>query len=231
MKIYLFILAFLFNLTITAQESPEKWDYWLVLSNRVNVDGGEKWRYTHDFQWRANNNVKSLNVIFYETSFFYSPNRKWDLVPDLRISSFSNREEIRPGLALIRKQFWGKDSSNINNSFAHQLKYQADINKFETRHAFRYVLFYNHKINEKIFIGALGGGLYRWGKHFSGVEMIRFGGNFGFIFNEYNTFVFTQAIGIENNGINITYAFFPMMQLTIRVKKDYKYKEALIFSF
>lgn len=231
MKAYLFILAFLFSLFVTAQEIDEKWDYWLVLSNRVNIDGGEKWRHTHDFQWRANNNVKSLNVIFYEAAFFYSPNRKWDFVPDLRISSYANREEIRPGFALIRKQFWGKDSSNINNSFAHQLKYQADINKFESRHAFRYVLFYTHKINEKIFIGALAGGLYRWGKHFTGIEMIRFGGNFGLIFNEYNTFVFTQAIGIENNGINITYAFFPMMQLTIRVKKDYKYKEALIFSF
>lgn len=42
------------------EDAIDYWDHWFVLSNKVQVDGGETWRHSHDLQWRANNNVKSL---------------------------------------------------------------------------------------------------------------------------------------------------------------------------
>ena len=234
---YAFNITIFFNFVLVlpalSQKESEidKWDHWLVLSNKVNVDAGIKLKHTHDFQWRANNNIKSLEQIFYEGALIYSPNRKWDIVPDFRISSKPTEFEYRPGFGLTRKMFWGRDSLHQFNSISHQIKYQADITTKEIRHGVRYILFFNHRVSEKIIIGALGGGFYRWSEEFDGFQFFRFGGSIAFIFNEHNTVSIIEAIGVENNGDYITYAHFPMVQLTVRVKKNYKYKEALIFSF
>jgi len=213
------------------EEEVDHWDHWFVLSNKVIVDGGEKWRHSHDLQIRLNNNVRSLERIMYEGAFTYSPNRKWDIVPDFRISNKPTEFEYRPGLGVVRKMYWGKDSVVQGNSLAHQIKYQADITSRETQHGVRYIVFYNHLVNDKFIIGGLGGGFYRWSENFTGIQFIRVGASFSWIFNEHNTLSIIEAIGFENRGEYLTYANFPMIQLIIRAKKDYKYRETLIFSF
>lgn len=138
---------------------------------------------------------------------------------------------MRPGLGFIHKTFWGKDTAFQRNIFAQQIKYQADISSDETKHGLRYIVFYNYVVNDKFIIGGLGGGLYRWSDDFNGIQFIRVGASFSWIFNEHNTLSIIEAIGFENRGEYWTYAHFPMVQLIIRVKKDYKYRETLIFSF
>tara|TARA_B100000809_G_C15133504_1_gene529499 strand:+ start:3173 stop:3874 length:702 start_codon:yes stop_codon:yes gene_type:complete len=233
MKKCIFLL-FLFLLTLTGfsqEEEIDYWDHWFILSNKVQFDGGEKWRHSHDFQWRANDNVKSLERIFYEGAFIYSPNSKWDLFPDLRISSKPTEIELRPGFGVSRKTYWGGDSLRKGHSLVQQLKYQSDITANEVQHGIRYILFYNYFLSEKVLIGALGGGFYRWSAEFSGAQFYRVGGSISFLFNDYNTLSIIEAIGFENQGAYWTYAHFPMVQLTIRIRKNYKYRETMIFSF
>lgn len=230
-RIILIALLLIFSNLFAQEDEAGSWDHWFVLSNKVNVDGGEKWRHSHDLQIRLNDNARSLDRMMYEGAFTYSPNRKWDIVPDFRISNKPTEFEYRPGFGIIRKMFWGRDSTLQRNSFAQQLKWQADITQRETQHAVRYILFYNHIVNKKLVLGAIGGGVYRWSENFTGIQFYRVGASMGFIFNEHNTLTIIEAIGFENRGDYWSYAHFPMVQLTVRIKKDYKYREAQIFSF
>lgn len=228
---YLLILLFSNALFSQNQEEIDYWDHWLVLSNRVQVDGGEKWRHSHDLQFRANNDLGSLDRIFYEGAFFYSPNKKWDIVPDFRISRKPTEMEYRPGFGLSKKMFWGGDSLLKKHSLVHQIKYQTDITTEEAKHGLRYILFYNYFASKKVLLGAFGGGFYRWSAEFTGMQFYRAGLNISFLFNEYNTLSILEAIGFENQGDYWSYAHFPMLQLVVRIKKNYKYRETMIFSF
>ena len=230
MRYLLTLLCFLSFLRLAAQEEVDEWDSWFMQSVKVNVDGGEDWRYSFDLQWRAKNNSRTLDRVLLEGAYYYSPNKKWDIVPDLRVSKEHTEIEYRPGLGVVRKMYWGTDGV-MRNSLSHQIKYQADINPAGVQHGLRYILFYNYVVNPKFFVGGVAGGFYRWSDAFNGIQFVRTGFSGSYVFNEYNTVTLLNAIGFENRGDQWTYSYNLLLGLTIRIKNDYKFREPEIFSF
>jgi hypothetical protein len=114
-----------------------------------------------------------------------------------------------------------------------QAKYQLDIDgKGNVRHGVRYVLTYNRIINENFIVSGLLGPFYRWSKEFTGIEFVRGGPVFTYVFDAAHTLSFAPLFGAGNLGDNgWAYSFTPMVQLIIRVNKDYKYVPAKYINF
>ena len=147
--IFLFIFgAFQLN----AQEDLDgTWDHWIVMGNKLNFTNGSNWRHSHEIQWRANDNWNELDRVFYETVWSYTPNAKWEVVPDLRISKLGNEGgvEVRPGIGIVRKFYTKSIGKNqVPGQWVHQIKWQADIQD-EFKQGLRYVLTYSRVFSEK----------------------------------------------------------------------------------
>ncbi len=213
-------------------EPVDMWDHWFVMGNKVVFGGQNKIKHSHEIQWRANNNLQSLDRIMYEGVFTYSPNSHWEIVPDLRMSIISGGIEWRPGFGIILKNYLGKPEQKFKTQLVHQVKWQADIFD-EFKNGLRYMLSLSHIVNEHFIVTGLGGAFYRWSNDFTGLQFIRTGIGLSYVFDKMHSISFIDAIGFENRGpeIGITYAHFPMVQLIIRVNKNYKYLPAKYINF
>lgn len=220
-----------------AQDETEvdKWDNTLYFGNKVVFGGVEEFKHSHELQWRAEDNLNAMDQFFYEGVFTYSPNRKWELVPDFRITKKPYQMEYRPGIGVIRKQFFGLDSeSGITGQLVHQAKYQADITSDgEVKHGLRYVVTYNHFLSEKVILTGLAGPFWRFSENFSGLQFIRGGVGATIIFDHVHTLSLINAFGMEdrNDGQGWYGSWIPIIQLVIRVNKDYRYVPASYINF
>lgn len=79
----------------------------------------------------------------------------------------------------------------------------------------------------------IGGAFYRWSDDFTGLQFVRTGIGLSYVFDKMHSITFIDAIGFENRGLETgwTYAHFPMVQLIIRVRKDYKYMPAKYINY
>ena len=116
----------------------------------------------------------------------------------------------------------------------HQVKYQMDIDtKGNFRQGVRYVVTYNHIVNEKLILSGLVGPFYRWSEDFTGVEFVRGGPVVTYIFDKQHTIALAPLFGAGNLGGDNgwAYSFTPMVSLIIRVGKEFKYVPAKYINF
>lgn len=224
----LFFLAS-FNSSGQTTEPTDPWDYWFIMGNKVVFGGVNHWKNSNEIQWRADNNLQSLNTLMFETVLTYSPNSHWEIVPDLRFSVRSNQTQWRPGFGIVRKDYFGEKVHQL----VHQVKWQADIGTLNTTQAIRYAPAYNVVINHKHVVGGIAALLYQWGNEYDNrLTFIRFGPTYALIFDKVHTLSIVPAFGLENLGNNEWVgSFTPIVQLIIRVNKNYKYKPARYINF
>lgn len=206
------------------------WDNWLIMGNKVVFGGANQYKHSHEIQWRADNNLTTLNTLLYEAVFTYSPNSHWEIVPDFRYSLKPTRREIRLGFGIVRKDYVGKGVTQI----AQQLKWQGDFkSEGDYTMAIRYVPSISHVINDKYIVGGLVAAVYQWGPSFPpSIAFVRAGPTFGMIFDQVHTLSIVPAFGLENFGeYGWAGSFTPIVQLIIRVNKDYKYLPARYINF
>ena len=233
----LFIISFgIFLLTNSipteAQTTPPdtSWDNWLIMGNKVVFGGQNEFKHSHEIQWRADNDLTSLNTLLYEAVFTYSPNVHWEVTPDIRYSLKPTKREIRVGLGVVRKDYVGKGITQI----AQQVKWQGDFkSEGDYTMAMRYVPSISHIIQDKYIVGGLVAAVYQWGPSFTpSIAFIRAGPTFGIIFDNVHTLNFVPAFGAENfREYGWAYSFTPIVQLIIRVNKNYKYLPARYINF
>lgn len=228
----LLFAALLFSQGSVAQttEPVDPWDYWFIMGNKVVFGGVNHWKNSHEIQWRADNNLQSLNTLMYETVVTYSPDTHWEIVPDLRFSVRSNQTQVRPGFGIVRKDYFGEKIHQL----VHQVKWQADISsEFPTTQALRYAPSYNVVIKDKHVVGGILAVLYQWGSDYDNrLTFVRFGPTYALIFDKVHTLSIVPAFGLENLGNNEWIgSFTPIVQLIIRVNKQYKYKPARYINF
>lgn len=236
MKFSILLLLFLgFSyLTYSQTDEVDRWDNTLYFGNKIVFGGVKKIKHSHEVQWRAKDNLNALDVIFYEGILTYSPNKKWEIAPDFRLSKEPGAIEYRPGFGIVRKHFFGKSEENVFKSqLVQQLKYQADLKNGELRHGLRYVLTYNFMASEKLILTGLVGPFWRFSEDFTGLQYLRAGVGTTFIFDKAHTLTLINAIGMENrgDGEGPYGSWIPIVQLTIRVNKDYKYTPASYINF
>ena len=136
--------------------SIDRWDNWFLLGNKLAFGGKNSIRHSHELQWRVDNNMRSLNVWYYEGVLTYSPNAVWEVVPDFRASIQPDKTDFRFGLGLVRKNYLGTVESKYKKQLVQQLKYQMDIDsKGDLRHGVRLVFTYNQIINDNFIISGL----------------------------------------------------------------------------
>lgn len=211
-------------------EPDTSWDNWLIMGNKVVFGGQNQYKHSHEIQWRADNNLTTLNTLLYEAVFTYSPNSHWEIVPDFRYSLKPTRRETRLGFGIVRKDYVGKGITQI----AQQVKWQIDLkSEGDYTMALRYVPSISHVINDKYVVGGLIAAVYQWGPSFPpSIAFIRAGPTFGLIFDKVHTLSFVPAFGLENFGeYGWAGSFTPIVQLIIRVNKDYKYLPARYINF
>lgn len=214
----------------TTEEPDTSWDNWLIMGNKVVFGGTDQFKHSHEVQWRADNNLTSLNTLLYEAVFTYSPNSQWEIVPDFRYSLKPTKREIRLGFGVVRKDYIGEGITQI----AQQLKWQGDFKtEGDYTMALRYVPSISHIINDEYIVGGLLAAVYQWGPSFSAsIAFIRAGPTFAMIFDNVHTLSIVPAFGAENFGeYGWAYSFTPIVQLIIRVNKDYKYLPARYINF
>ncbi|WP_282038864.1 hypothetical protein [Saccharicrinis aurantiacus] len=216
-----------------SQNEIDRWDNWLILGNKIVFGGDKDYRHSHELQWRVDNNMQNLDQWFYEGVFTYTPNKNWEVVPDFRASVQSDRLDFRLGLGAVNKQYLGSGENGFNSQFVTQTKYQLDFdNKNNVRHGIRIVFSYNYIYSKKLLIGGLVGPFYRWSENFTGIEFIRGGPTFTYIFDEIHTIAFAPLFGAGNIKPNgWAYSFTPMISIIFRVNKDYKYIPAKYINF
>ncbi len=242
-KTLILIFLFITSLVSWAQEvidpfdggAIDRWDNWLIMGNKIVFGGQDDYKHSHEIQWRADENISQLNTLFYEGVLTYSPSQKWEIVPDFRISRRPNRWEFRPGLGVVRKDFFGKDKDHLW-AIAQQVKWQGDFKTegFGTTQAIRYVPSISYVISKKYVVGGLAAALFQWGDGEDiTLRFIRAGGSFGIVFDEVHTLNITPAFGAEylNKDDGWVYSFTPIIQLILRVNKDYKYIPARYINF
>ncbi len=209
-------------------EPIDKWDNQLFFSNKAVWSKGN-WRYSGEFQIRLYENTKRLNSYLMEGVATYMPNAKWEIVPDLRFTVQETRNELRPGIGAIYKQFFG---SKFKNQLAHQMKYQADIEfGTELRSGFRYILFHNIAFNDQLIMTSAAGLFYRWSDAFNGVQFGRAMTGLGYSSDKQHLLSLSYFIGFENGKNDISYIGGPIVQLIIRFSDEYKYVPAKYISF
>jgi hypothetical protein len=232
-KIILAVFLLLISLLQINAQEIDRWDNWFLLGNKLVFGGQNNIKHSHELQWRVDNNMRSLNVWYYEGVFTYSPNAKWEVVPDFRASIKPDKTDFRFGFGLVRKNNMGNEGSSVNQQLVQQLKYQLDIDgNGNVRHGVRFVATYNRIISEKFVVSGLIGPFYRWSEEFTGIEFVRGGPVFTYIFNTQHTLAFAPLFGAGNiKPDGWAYSFTPMVSLIIRINKDYKYVPAKYINF
>jgi len=222
------------NLTF-AQSSVDidRWDNWLLLGNKVVFGGKNDIIHSHELQWRVNNNMRELKEWFYEGVFTYTPNKYWEIVPDFRATIKPDRNDFRFGLGLVRKDLLSQNEGQPTGQLVQQLKYQMDIDSHgDVRHGVRFVATYSRIISEKFIISGLFGPFYRWSKSFNGIEFVRGGPVFTYVFDPAHTLAIAPLFGAANLGKDgWAYSFTPFIQFIIRINDDYKYVPAKYINF
>ena len=138
-------------------EPDTSWDNWLIMGNKIVFGGQNQFKHSHEIQWRAEDNLSSLNTLLYEAVFTYSPNSHWEIVPDFRYSVKPTRRETRLGFGIVRKDYVGKGVTQI----AQQVKWQGDFkSEGDYTMAVRYVPSISHIIKEKYVVGGLVAAVY-----------------------------------------------------------------------
>lgn len=214
-------------------DSVDRWDTWFLMGNKIVFGGVNKFKHSHEVQFRVNEGMQSLEQWYYEGVFTYSPNAHWEIVPDFRAAVKPNKFDFRPAIGVVRKDYLGKGERKYNIQLVQQAKYQMDIdNSGNVRHGIRYVVTYNNVVSEHLILSGLIGPFYRWKEGFSGLEFVRGGPVATYIFDEVHTVSFAPLFGAANLGeAGWVYSFTPMIQLIIRVNKDYKYLPAKYINF
>ena len=109
----------------------------------------------------------------------------------------------------------------------HQVKYQFDQESTGYfSHGMRYALFYNYAFTEKIVASAIAGGLFEFGKNFSGFKSLRTGLSVAYVFDHAHSINAGYFYGAINEGTYYTNIGIVSLQLIINIRKDYKYVPA-----
>lgn len=226
MRLLLIFLSFFILNSLYSQQEPNTWDNQLFLSNKV-AWGKERWKYSTELQVRLIENTQRLDRWYGEGVVSYMPSKNWEIVPDLRISVKPEEIEYRPGFGLLYKNLF-KDAQLV-----HQLKYQLDIDdRANTSHGMRYVLFYNKKTSDHLVLNVVGGGFYSWSPSFSGIQFIRLGGGVNWLADVKHSISFNYFYGATQvSQGNWAHQGSLLVQLTIRINKDYKYMPAYYINF
>ena len=228
------VLFFLTVSTYAQEPDIDRWDNWLLVGNKIVFGGENDFQHSHELQWRVNENMSALKEWYYEGVLTYSPNANWEIVPDFRASVKSDRQDFRFGLGGVRKFNFKNEQNKISGQFVNQIKYQLDYDtKGNLRHGFRYVVTYNKIVNEKFIVSGLVGPFYRWSEDFTGIEFVRGGPVFTYIFDKQHTLAIAPLFGTANLGGDLgwAYSFTPMVSLVIRAGKKYKYVPAKYINF
>jgi hypothetical protein len=226
------LFLFLISAKLTAQDSLYKpqpaWDNQLFYGNKLTWST-EHWKFSGEFQFRLDNDMRSLDFYFVEGVASYMAGRNWEIVPDFRVSVYSDKYEYRPGLGLIYKNTWGEVHMN---QLVHQLKWQSDIESTGiVKHGLRYVLFYNRELNDKYIITSAAGGLYRWSERMTGVQFLRLMLGATYRFSKKTSLNLSYFIGFENDGRQWANIGGPLIQFVISLDNNSKYIPAHYFNF
>ncbi len=226
----LILILIIFPLTgVKAQDSTSVpgWDNQIYLGNKIAFGKG-KWKFSGELQTRLENNFQSLDNWYIEFVANYLIAKNFEIVPDFRYTVKPTKLEIRPGIGILYK------FNTDKIQFVNQVKYQVDFpNHGSIGHAFREVIFLNHKYNKQIVLTTIAGFIYRWWPQWNGFQYIRVGPGISYIFDEKHLLNISYFVGVENDTENWLWAGIPMIQLVINVaKKDkYKYTPAYYFDF
>ena len=230
----LFIVLLFFSMAISlkAQDSlysPQpNWDNQLFYGNKLTWST-EDWKFSGEFQVRLDHGMRSLDLYLIEGVASYMANKNWEIVPDLRVSVYTEKYEYRPGFGVIYKNTWGEVHLH---QLVHQLKWQTDIESTGiVKNGLRYVLFYNQVLNDKYIFTSAAGGLYRWSERMTGVQFIRLmlGGTYRF--NKKTSLNLSYFIGFENDGREWSNIGGPLVQFVINLDNNSKYIPAHYFNF
>lgn len=218
-------LLFIVNSSIVAQ-TDQVWDNQIYLGNKVSY-GKYDWRLSTELQTRLRDDMQSLDNWYLEQVATYLYSEHFEFVPDFRVTVKPTKMEFRPGIGVLYKKKFNKFH------FINQVKWQTDFsNHGDIDHAFREVIFLNYRCNEKIAFTSAIGFIYRWRSNWNGVQYVRMGPGFSYIFDDKHILNFSYFIGIEQGPDSYKqWAGVPMIQLVINVNKSYKYAPAYYFSF
>jgi hypothetical protein len=227
------LLAIVAQLRAQTTEPVDRWDNWFLVGNKIVFGGVGDFKHSHEIQFRVKNNMQSLDQWFYEGVFTYSLNNHWEIVPDFRAAIKPTAYDFRPALGVVRKDYIGKGENKYNIQFVQQFKFQVDMDsEGNNRSGLRYVLTYNNVVNDHLVISGLTGAFYRWSEGFNGIEFVRAGPIFTYIFDKVHSVSFAPLFGAGNLGVDgWAYSFTPMVQLIIRTNKQYKYLPAKYINF
>lgn len=218
----------IFSLTLVQHiVSAQNWDNVMYMSNKVGWGENEKFRHTAEFQSRYNEDFGSLESWHLEYVFTYLKSEHLELVPDFRFTRKTGKTEFRPGLGGIYKILYEK------SQLLHQVKWQYDKESTGySSNGVRYGIFYNRAINEKIIASALAGGLFEFGKDFTGFLGLRTGIGAAYILNQAHSINAGYFYGLLNDGTNhYNHIGIFSFQLIINIDKDYKYVPAKYINF
>jgi len=210
-----------------AQDSgdPQEVNQLLAPATKVNYAVG-KWRYSGEFQVRLDDGYRALNVWYIEGVVANLRLKHVEFVPDLRFSVKPDIYELRPGFGIILK------ATSEKWQVALQSKYQADIpSEGTTGNGVREVLFLNAVAGEKFILGLAGGFFYRWRGDFADFEFWRAGPGVTYVFNPVHALNVAYFFGWENTGVEWTRSGFLLVQLSLNIRRDWKYVPAKIINF
>lgn len=212
-----------------SESEPPAWDQQFFFGNKVTW-GGKDWKYSGELQVRLRDYGQSLDNWYLEGVASYMPSKKWEIVPDLRISIHPDQVEYRPGFGVLRKDLL-RTEENKGHQIVNQLKYQVDFQPGNLNSGLRYVLFYNYVASEKIILSGMGGVFYSWKDQFTGFEYIRGGAGAAYIFNKQHALNLIYFVGAANLVDSWGYQGNLLLQLVINIDKDYQYVPAKYVSF
>lgn len=222
---YLAIIVILLRTTPALAQETDTWDNQLFVGNKV-VYGRNKWNYSGELQFRLKDNLQALDNWFLEGVATYLASKYWEIVPDYRFSVKPTSTEYRPGLGVLFKLLSPKWQ------FVNQVKYQADMSsKGTVGHGLRHVVFLNRILTEKLVPTLAAGYFYRWKENFSDLEFIRFGAGINILFDPVHTLTISYFVGVANTGKRWNWSGIPLLQLTIRIRKDWIYVPAKYINF
>jgi len=213
------------NLFGQSSDTTISWDNQLFLGNKIAINKNN-WRFSGELQVRLKNNTQSLDNYFFEGVASYMISKKWEIVPDFRMTIKPDDVEYRPGFGVVYKVIKNKFQ------FVNQLKLQTDFSAIEpTEYGVRYALFFNWLIDDKYIPNFAVGIFYRWKDNFNGVQFVRFGPGLAYLINVQHSLNFNYLISVKNYGNTWGWAGIPVIQLVININKDYKYVPAKYFNF
>ncbi|MCK5815581.1 MAG: DUF2490 domain-containing protein [Flavobacteriaceae bacterium] len=229
MKFYqiLFILSLFTTMSSYSQvvNESDNWDNELWTGTRF-AWGGEKLKYTAEYQTRFTNNFKNLDRWYIEGALHYLGIKHLEIVPDFRYNVREINNEYRIGLGFVFKYTFNKFM------FVNQLKGQMDKaeNTKET-YALREVIYINYLLNEK-WIPYVGGGIFlRKSDNFNGLQVIRAGAGVLYNFDPLHSIGVNYFVGQRNLGDRKVLSGIFLIQLTLKFNNNYIYQPAKYINF